>query len=274
MARAFGSYPECRWFESNCRYQFWPGGQEVKTPPFHGGNTSSILVRVTKQNKSELFRESNLVRICFLLLIFIPRQSMCTPYITTRKVKYPYFVNQNKIVCRGANGYRFLLYIPFSGSFQKNELVVIMKNPSSASITTCDQTISKVCNTAHYNGYSGVIILNLFPYRATNATQVQQFYANKYYQSIMNRNLRIIQKTCFDKDVVFALGKDSIKGRRQYPTHYDNAISNITSTVISRTYYAVRCTCNNQICSSPQHPPIRYPLHGLAWSNQSTLYPY
>ena len=48
LARAFGSYPECRWFESNCRYQFWPGGQEVKTPPFHGGNTSSILVRVTK----------------------------------------------------------------------------------------------------------------------------------------------------------------------------------------------------------------------------------
>ena len=25
----------------------WPGGQAVKTPPFHGGNTSSILVRVT-----------------------------------------------------------------------------------------------------------------------------------------------------------------------------------------------------------------------------------
>ena len=24
-----------------------PGGQAVKTPPFHGGNTSSILVRVT-----------------------------------------------------------------------------------------------------------------------------------------------------------------------------------------------------------------------------------
>jgi hypothetical protein len=25
----------------------WPVGQAVKTPPFHGGNTSSILVRVT-----------------------------------------------------------------------------------------------------------------------------------------------------------------------------------------------------------------------------------
>ena len=27
----------------------WLHGQAVKTPPFHGGNTSSILVRVTKQ---------------------------------------------------------------------------------------------------------------------------------------------------------------------------------------------------------------------------------
>ncbi len=26
----------------------WPGGQEVKTSPFHGGNTGSIPVRVTK----------------------------------------------------------------------------------------------------------------------------------------------------------------------------------------------------------------------------------
>ena len=45
-----------------------PVGQAVKTPPFHGGNSSSILLRVTKRNKSELFRQSKLVRICFLLL--------------------------------------------------------------------------------------------------------------------------------------------------------------------------------------------------------------
>lgn len=29
----------------------WRIGQEVKTPPFHGGITSSILVRVTMENK-------------------------------------------------------------------------------------------------------------------------------------------------------------------------------------------------------------------------------
>ena len=58
LARARGSYPRCHWFKSSCRYQqntdFFrfhidkrPGGQAVKTPPFHGGNTGSSPVRVT-----------------------------------------------------------------------------------------------------------------------------------------------------------------------------------------------------------------------------------
>ena len=60
LARARGSYPRCHWFESSCRYHLLmsgssirfhkkkrPGGQAVKTPPFHGGNTGSSPVRVT-----------------------------------------------------------------------------------------------------------------------------------------------------------------------------------------------------------------------------------
>ena len=58
MARAHGSYPWCHWFKSSCRYHIAsaraealrPVGQVVKTPPFHGGNTSSSLVRVTNAN--------------------------------------------------------------------------------------------------------------------------------------------------------------------------------------------------------------------------------
>ena len=69
LARVLGSYPIGRRFESHCRYQIQhtylrkvlhkrafraphirPGGQAVKTPPFHGGNTSSILVRVTTKH--------------------------------------------------------------------------------------------------------------------------------------------------------------------------------------------------------------------------------
>ncbi len=63
MARATGSYPVGHGFKSNFRYQssafcvepLRPVGQAVKTPPFHGGNTSSILVRVTK--KFDLFQQ-------------------------------------------------------------------------------------------------------------------------------------------------------------------------------------------------------------------------
>ena len=74
LARAFGSYPKCHRFESSRRYQLdgrrpsadrslgrrlndgplgpygpspWRVGQAAKTPPFHGGNTGSIPVRVT-----------------------------------------------------------------------------------------------------------------------------------------------------------------------------------------------------------------------------------
>ena len=54
LARACGSYPQCHWFKSSYshhsssnRGSIWPDGQAVKTPPFHGGNTGSIPVRVT-----------------------------------------------------------------------------------------------------------------------------------------------------------------------------------------------------------------------------------
>ncbi len=60
LARANGSYPLGRWFEPTRRYHFWPVGQAVKTPPFHGGNTSSNLVRVTIWEHSSAGRASAL----------------------------------------------------------------------------------------------------------------------------------------------------------------------------------------------------------------------
>ena len=41
LGLSFGKGPRPAWAT-------WPVGQVVKTPPFHGGNTSSSLVRVTK----------------------------------------------------------------------------------------------------------------------------------------------------------------------------------------------------------------------------------
>ncbi len=44
-----------------------PHSQAAKTSPSHGEGVGSIPAGVTKRNKSELFRRSKLVRICFLL---------------------------------------------------------------------------------------------------------------------------------------------------------------------------------------------------------------
>ena len=73
LARALGSYPSGRGFKSNCRYQFkternnapaiWPVGQAVKTPPFHGGNRSSILLRVTKFYLQGVFLAGNFFEV-------------------------------------------------------------------------------------------------------------------------------------------------------------------------------------------------------------------
>ena len=51
LARANGSYPLGRWFKPTRRYHIRPLGQAVKTSPFHGGNTSSILVGVTRKKR-------------------------------------------------------------------------------------------------------------------------------------------------------------------------------------------------------------------------------
>ena len=78
MARVLGSYPIGRWFKSYCRYQIRPVGQEVKTPPFHGGIMGSIPVRVTNYVTRKwrntavceffLFREINLATYLPLVL--------------------------------------------------------------------------------------------------------------------------------------------------------------------------------------------------------------
>ena len=50
-----GSSPTSATSLSPIGFRVRPGGQAVKTPPFHGGNTSSILVRVTKIPNAEAF---------------------------------------------------------------------------------------------------------------------------------------------------------------------------------------------------------------------------
>ena len=197
---------------------------------------------------------------------------MQKPYIG-RKIKYPNFVDIDKIYSNETLGFRYSLHIPFYGAKEEKELVVIMKNPSSASFNYCDNTISRVCNVAYNHGYSGVIILNLFPIRATCARQVVVFYASHTYTSIMGNNLKLIKATCQNRDVVFAWGTDTIRGNKTYPNYYNQAIVNVTSSVVNRTYYVDKCSCKSSQCPN-KHSLLRFPLHGLRWHNNSKMIKY
>ncbi len=194
-----------------------------------------------------------------------------------RQIKYPDFVDIECIVSEEEQGYRYSLTIPFHNAEIDNKLVVIMKNPSSANGTKCDMTISKVCNVAHHNGYSGVIILNLFPFRATTASQVRVFYAYPNYQQKMQENLDTIKNICATRDTVFAWGTNTIGGIRKYPNNYNNAIQNVVNAVKGQTYFVKKCRCVQYSCNAVtafNHPSIRFPLHGLQWNNDSVLIPY
>lgn len=196
-----------------------------------------------------------------------------------KQISYPSFVLKDRIKIEEETEYRFYLDIPFNIDNDR-VVVVIMKNPSSADSLKCDMTISKVCNAAKNNQYGRVIIMNLFPIRATYASDVVKFYSYHDYNKQMKMNLDLIIKVSKGKDVVFAWGTNTIGGKRNFPNNYDDAIRNVVNSVTSRTFYADRCICNNKnsICyannQNNQHNDVRYPKHGLRWSYTSKFIPY
>lgn len=190
-----------------------------------------------------------------------------------RIVSYPQFVDLTSIQSKEIGNYRYWLRIPFSNRLNSKTLCVILKNPSVANKTNCDNTVRKVCNVANHNGYSEVIILNLFPYRSIHAIGVLNFYSKPKFKNIMKRNLSIVQKICKNKDVVFAWGTDTISSTKQCKNIYDLAIKDVVSVITSKIYYVKSCSCGNKNCNG-QHPAVRYPLHGLRWCNNSSIISY
>lgn len=203
-----------------------------------------------------------------------------------RSIKYPEFVKKSKIKEVGDDTYRYSLYIPFDNTgSDRNTLAVILKNPSKASKSEADITVSKVCNVAYYNGYSAVIILNLFPIRSTDPKGVLKLYSNPSFNLIMNRNFSNIKKTCKGIDVVLAWGKDSISRHSSNAAICRNIYRNVVrfstklaSKYATDTFFVKRCRCQLQLgrctvsCTSP--PCERYPLHGQCWCNNEQLIKY
>ena len=68
-----------------------------------------------------------------------------------------------------SNEYRYLLTRDWSGGVHGcRGLMFIMLNPSTADATQDDPTIRRCMGFARRDGYSGIAVVNLFAYRATN----------------------------------------------------------------------------------------------------------
>ena len=178
-----------------------------------------------------------------------------------RNINYPYFVDVKNIKvdnCGYDEKFRFILTVPFK-SDGKKYLRVIMKNPSVASEQRCDMTMIKVCNAAYAAEFDGVVIMNLFPFRATNARDVYDKFYNsdkKLYEKAMNANKNAIRNACAGSDVVFAWGTNTICKTSGFDAVYDQITDEITEAALE---YA------SSACSPCLDKSGKYPIHALRW---------
>lgn len=179
-------------------------------------------------------------------------------------VKYPDFVDANNINEKGNTTYRYSLSIPFTEpKGQKGDLFVILKNPSKATSQNADVTVSKVCHVAYNNGYSKVTIFNLFPLRATDATELINFFNCNSYKNEMSKNLSMIVAATNNNDVLFAWGTNTISDKDKYKAIYDSAIANLINSIAPSNKFYVGSRNKDG-----------YPLHGQRWSHNAGLLVY
>lgn len=182
-----------------------------------------------------------------------------------RKIQYPDFVVRENIKVENYGfdneKFRFLLTVPFKSNGNKF-LRVIMKNPSVANEQKCDMTLRKVCNATYKAGYDGVVIMNLFPFRAKYAVDVyDKFYdADKgLYERVISTNKKIIEEVCTDSYVVFAWGTNTIRKIKSFDMVYDQTANDIIEIVSS---------CAIGACSPRLDKYGKHPIHGLRWGEE------
>lgn len=90
------------------------------------------------------------------------------------------------------NNTRYLL-----GKIGKRNALFIGINPSKADSIIPDPTIKKIIGFANYNRYDGWFVVNIYPQRSTNPTDLHK----KLDISIVKKNKKIIEKLLRDVQI-------------------------------------------------------------------------
>lgn len=145
--------------------------------------------------------------------------------------------------------------IPISSSSKANkEILVILKNPSKATMKKSDYTINRVLKFCYKWQYSKVYIMNLFPYYSTAAKGVNKFIKNKtIYYTAMENNIEMLKHVAKNiDDVIVAWGSNTIKCGRLY----GKVAKRVESELNNKNVYCVGGKTK-----------YNYPLHAQRWKD-------
>lgn len=112
--------------------------------------------------------------------------------VTKVRPKYPLGEEPDLCVPAKHNEYhRFLL-----GRVGSNPLVAVCMNPSAANEEYSDRTINRIINASKKLGYDGWIVANVYPERATNASDLDDFNPK-----LSEENIRLIMEFLLDNGI-------------------------------------------------------------------------
>ena len=132
-------------------------------------------------------------------------------------------------------------------------------NPSTACPESIDNTIRKIISISRYNGYENWIMLNVYPQRATNPSDLHIECDEDLVQSNL-LHIRNISKNYSDSDVLLTYG--NLISKRKYLKNCLEEILSLLNDGCRRSIKIIKLTRNGN------------PVHPLYQSKTSVLVDY
>ncbi|WP_413518354.1 DUF1643 domain-containing protein [Carnobacterium maltaromaticum] len=111
---------------------------------------------------------------------------------------------------------RYQLEVKLNSDETKNELLVIMMNPSRATTKISDRTVNKVIKIACEEGYKKLIVLNSLPFYETKSQKLNKIIKSvekSVRDEVLENNFKEIKNRVFNLNgyILLATGNPKIK---------------------------------------------------------------
>jgi len=157
--------------------------------------------------------------------------------------RYKDYVSDIKI--NGNEQFRFLLEFDLLNCDKGKSALVIMQNPSKATLDISDQTINRVLDLMHKFKYYKVYIVNLIPIYGTDSGSISDFAENE--RDIYSNNDKIIVDKINEVSKIFV----AWGGRNKFSkTFYNQRVSSVYNLLNGKEVFCYNTNSDN----TPLHP--------------------